>query len=96
MRGNRQRGQRSLRPTVGLDEPCRECGEPIYYNYQGPVAGLCGKCTDGAIRRHPGREMPRTVVVHERGSRAWIWVLVLMALALGAAGGLIVSDFLRL
>lgn len=39
---------RPKRPTVGLDVPCKKCGRPIYYNYKGPVEGVCGRCADGA------------------------------------------------
>ncbi len=44
---------KNKRPTVGLDAPCQKCGRPIYYNYKGPVEGLCGRCADGS--RQPAR-----------------------------------------
>lgn len=40
--------KKPLRPALGLDVPCSQCGRPIYYNYKGPVAGLCGRCSDGS------------------------------------------------
>jgi hypothetical protein len=39
---------------VGLDVPCKKCGRPIYYNYKGPVEGVCGKCSD-VHRKAPSR-----------------------------------------
>ena len=36
---------------LGLDKPCSMCGSAIYYNYKGPIQGICGKCTD-QLRRH--------------------------------------------
>jgi hypothetical protein len=40
---------------VGLDVPCQKCGRPIYYNYKGPVDGLCGRCSDGSRNLPTGR-----------------------------------------
>ena len=32
--------------TVGLDRKCRLCDGAIYFNYRGPVQGVCGRCVD--------------------------------------------------
>jgi hypothetical protein len=40
---------------LGLDKPCSMCGSAIYYNYKGPVQGICGKCTDHLRRRFAPR-----------------------------------------
>ena len=37
--------------TVGLDKPCRVCGQPIHFTYSGPVEGVCGRCVDERKRR---------------------------------------------
>ncbi|MHC4939943.1 MAG: hypothetical protein ACYTHK_13320 [Planctomycetota bacterium] len=36
---------------LGLDKPCSMCGSAIYFNYSGPLEGICGKCTDQLRRR---------------------------------------------
>jgi hypothetical protein len=78
--------KRPLRPTVGLDEPCRQCGDPIYYNYRGPIEGLCGKCTDRQTSQR-SRDMRRMGAVHHRESRFWIVATVILAFACGAVAG---------
>jgi hypothetical protein len=93
-----------LRQTVGLDEPCRQCGDPIYYNYEGPIAGWCGKCTDRARQeqraRHAGRSRR---VADPAGARArpgrrwsggWFWAAVLVAFGLGTLAGFFASQYL--
>jgi hypothetical protein len=79
--------RKTLRPTVGLDEPCRQCGDPIYYNYRGPVEGLCGKCTDHQLSQRAARDMPKMVGRHQRESRFWILATVTLAFACGAVAG---------
>jgi len=91
-----QRHPRTQRPRLGADVPCRQCGEPIYFNYRGPVEGVCGKCTDhlkGTVRS-PGR--PLGPIGAPRGSTAWLWIpfLVLVAFAAGALAGYFAHDFL--
>jgi hypothetical protein len=43
--------------TVGLDKPCKVCGRPVYFNYKGPVEGVCGRCSDR--KRRPSRRRRR-------------------------------------
>lgn len=40
---------------VGLDTPCGMCSGVIYFNYRGPIDGICGKCTDDLRTRLGGR-----------------------------------------
>ena len=36
---------------IGLDRPCPKCGTEVPYSYVSPVSeGLCGKCTDQALK----------------------------------------------
>jgi hypothetical protein len=75
------------RPTVGLDVPCKKCGRPIYYNYKGPVEGLCGRCTDTTKKpaRLP-RNSRRIGFFEGRRSRGWITIVIVLSLACLAAG----------
>ena len=41
---------------LGMDKPCSHCGSPIYFNYSGPLDGICGKCTDVLRRRLAPRQ----------------------------------------
>ena len=52
------------KPKVGLDKPCSQCGQPIYFNYRGPIEGICGRCTDRALaaRKRTVRTESRIVV----------------------------------
>jgi len=73
------------RPVVGLDKPCRQCGRPIYFNYRGPIEGVCGKCTDRALRG--ARRRPRGRVTHlaDRSPRKGLWVFLVLAVIAAAA-----------
>lgn len=44
---------------VGLDKPCTQCGRPVYFNYKGPVPGLCGRCADRSRSRRRKRPLRR-------------------------------------
>lgn len=104
MTGKTKGKPRGLRQTVGLDEPCRQCGEPIYFNYEGPIAGWCGKCTDRARRERKARQGRRGRRVAEpagaraRGARrwsaGWFWAAVLVAFGLGVLVGFYASQHL--
>lgn len=75
------RGQR----TVGLDKPCQMCGRPIYYAYQGPYEGVCGRCTDRMKRKSRRRRRRQTIPVRQKGTSARrALVIVLVALLAGA------------
>ena len=44
------------RRGVGLNRPCPKCGEEVPALFKSPVQeGLCGKCTDEALRRQKPR-----------------------------------------
>ncbi|MHC4223721.1 MAG: hypothetical protein ACYSX0_01760 [Planctomycetota bacterium] len=73
-------GQRA----VGLDKPCSQCGQPIYYNYKGPVEGICGRCTDRALRNRR-IERTRTVVRGGSSGRGTRLLALLVAFLAGAA-----------
>ena len=90
----RHAADRNPRPTVGLDEPCGKCGRPIYFNYQGPVKGICGRCSDGVLAERQAKGPAGVRLVRERVPRAWIWVLVILAFAGGAVVGYLAHDFL--
>jgi hypothetical protein len=96
---NRQRAPK----TVGLDEPCRQCGQPIYFNYEGPIAGWCGKCTDRARQEQKTRHKRKHRAAEPAGlraraprrwSRGWFWGAVLVAFGLGALAGFYASHHL--
>jgi hypothetical protein len=76
----KRKGQRS----VGLDKPCRQCGQPIYYNYQGPVDGICGRCTDRALKKRR-TERTKTVVRDRQVGRGALLLAVVIAFLAGAA-----------
>jgi len=90
-----QRQPRTQRPPLGADVPCRQCGEPIYYNYRGPVEGVCGKCSDGLKRvsRTPSRRL--APVERPRGVHAaWLGAVAVFAFAAGAFAGYLAHTFL--
>jgi hypothetical protein len=77
------------RPVVGLDKPCRKCGQPIYFRYKGPIEGLCGRCTDAHRRAKPLARNSRRIGFFRRGPRTAgstaAFVVVLLCLAAFAA-----------
>lgn len=87
---------KSKRPTVGLDAPCRKCGRPIYYNYKGPVEGLCGRCTDGGSRGKAARFSRSRRIGFFEGRKRWSRIVgtVVLAVAAAAALGYAVLSFL--
>ena len=79
---------------MGLDQPCGSCGQPIYFNYEGPFEGVCGRCTDRMVAKHSGRGKRRTPVIpgsESRGTSSLAWVLVFLA---GAAAGILAGPYL--
>jgi len=86
------RPAKPLRPTVGLDKPCRKCGRPIYYNYKGPVEGLCGRCSDTTRRAPLTFARSRRIGFFHRKGRGFasntLFVLTLLAV-LGILGYLV-------
>jgi hypothetical protein len=81
------RNVKTKRPTVGLDEPCRECGDPIYYNYRGPVEGLCGKCTDRMRKAGHRRKGLRPMGAPGGGGGLRLGLVIVLAFAAGAVAG---------
>lgn len=93
-----QRQPRIQRPPLSADAPCRQCGQPIYFNYRGPVEGVCGKCTDNLkqVVRTPGHRLA-PIEGQGRGIRwAWLGMVGLFAFAAGALAGYLAHDFLPL
>ncbi len=88
------RPTKPLRATVGLDKPCRKCGRPIYFNYKGPVDGLCGRCSDTGKRTPvPFARSRRISFFHRRGRGAasnTLFAVVLLAVV-GILGYLVYS-----
>jgi len=78
---------RNKRPTVGLDVPCRKCGRPIYFNYKGPVEGLCGRCTDGSRKTVRLRSSRRIGFFEGKRSRGWVTIVIVLSIAVVAAAG---------
>jgi hypothetical protein len=81
---------RSKRPTVGLDVPCTKCGRPIYYNYKGPVEGLCGRCSDTTRRPRRPLNSRRIGFFEGKRSRGWITIVIVLSLACLAVGGYLI------
>lgn len=79
--------ERPHQRTVGLDRKCRLCDGTIYFNYHGPVQGVCGRCVDLIRSSGPtftgsmqsGRE-------YRQGRSAWTSIFVfVLGLGAGAA-----------
>ena len=95
MREKETRLPNQAQRTVGLDKPCTQCGRPIYYNYQGPVEGLCGRCADHrqkASSRRSGRT--RTILVDRSRPATKTAVLVVFGILVGAAAMFLVYPHL--
>jgi len=75
---------------VGLDKPCTMCGTTIYFNYQGPLEGVCGNCTDDLRRRLNPRGRSAGAVVQRTRIQGLGWGSVLLAFVAGAAAAVIV------
>ena len=81
MRSRTETGPR----TVGLDKPCRDCGQTIYYGYKGPIEGLCGRCADKRLKSRTHTKT-RTLVRETEGMSAVAHTaLIVLAFAAGAA-----------
>jgi hypothetical protein len=78
--------------TVGLDKPCRSCGRPVYYNYQSPVEGLCGRCADRKPKSS-GKVRIRTTGV-KRPRRTFGSAMMVVAFLCGAAAAILALHFL--
>lgn len=84
------------RRPVGVDRPCRACGRPIYFNYKGPIEGLCGRCTDRELARaRPVSVRRRRSILpgREGVARAALFVAVFLA---GLVAGILLRPYLPL
>lgn len=80
------------RRSVGLDRPCKACGQEIYYNYKGPFEGFCGRCTDRLQNRHKRDGKIRNVAVDRGARRGPGWFVVFLAFVAGAAAMYFLRD----
>ena len=74
---------------IGLDKPCSMCGSAIYFNYSGPLDGICGKCTDRLRHRLGERVQGSTRVRGGSRSGGFGWGSLLLAFVAGAAAAAI-------
>jgi len=81
----------SLPPSrkVGLDKPCTMCGSAIYFNYEGPLEGICGNCTDKLRRQLGPRGRSGGTVVQRTRVTGFGWGSLLLAFLAGAAAATI-------
>jgi len=83
------------RRGLGLDKPCTKCGQEIYFGYDGPFEGLCGRCTDVVVSKK--RRVKRERVLVEKSVRSGPgWIVVFFAFLAGAAAGILAYPFLGL
>ena len=78
---------------LGMDKPCSQCGSPIYFNYSGPLDGICGKCTDVVRRRLAPRQGAQTHGLNgpSKRRRGFGWGAVTLAFMAGAAAATIAA-----
>jgi hypothetical protein len=70
---------------IGLNKPCIKCGAEVPHLFVSPVQpGLCGKCTDEAIKTKKKTSQP---IVREIILEKAHMVRALIFLALGLMGG---------
>ncbi|MFQ5843412.1 MAG: hypothetical protein ACE5JG_00315 [Planctomycetota bacterium] len=71
---------------VGLDQPCRICGQQVYFGYRGPVSGICGRCTD-QLRTHFRGRRSRPAGGGPEGPRRRRWASALLFATGAVCGG---------
>lgn len=78
---------------IGLNKPCIRCGAEVPSVFVSPVQpGLCGKCTDEALRAKKKQSEPRTKEIFlEKAPLLRMTLLLAMGLVLGFALALILS-----
>ena len=77
-----------------MDRACRQCGRTIYFNYRGPIDGICGRCTDRALAKRKGRTRTRTVMVEGRGRGGLTWFVVVLVFLAGIAAAVLFRSYL--
>ncbi len=81
MKSKTETGPRKL----GLDKPCGDCGQPIYFGYKGPIDGICGRCADKRLKSRTRRGKTRTVIRDGSGLGPLAHTaLIVLAFAAGA------------
>ena len=75
---------------LGLDTPCNVCGKAIYFNYQGPLDGICGNCTDHLRRKLAPRGRSGGPVIQKTRTSGFGVGTVILAFVAGAAAAVIV------
>ena len=73
-----------VKPKVGLDKPCSQCGQPIYFNYRGPIEGICGRCTDRALAARKRTVRTQTRVVEKRSVKGALIATLVLGIVIGA------------
>ncbi|MEE8106635.1 MAG: hypothetical protein V3T86_13955 [Planctomycetota bacterium] len=96
-RATQQRPQKAgpktgMKKAVGLDKPCRLCEQTIYFGYDGPVEGICGRCVDLIRGKKAGNSGKARVVVRDRRAKASLSLLFL-AFAVGVVAGILAQPF---
>jgi hypothetical protein len=78
---------------LGMDKPCSQCGSPIYFNYSGPLDGICGKCTDVLRRRLAPRQGAHGHGLSGQSNRrrGFGWISITLAFLAGAAAATIAA-----
>ena len=89
-----ERSPNQAQRTVGLDKACRVCGQTIYYNYQGPIDGLCGRCADRSLTKHRRPGKTKKVYVEGQGQPAKTGLLFFFGVLAGAAAMYIAYPYL--
>jgi len=80
--------------AVGLDRPCSSCGQEIYFNYDGPFEGVCGRCTDKMLAKHKRQGATRTLVVERKGGSGGLWFAFLLVFLAGAVAAILARPYL--
>ncbi len=84
-----------VKPKVGLDKPCSQCGQPIYFNYRGPIEGICGKCTDRALASRKRTVRTQSRVVEKRSVKGPVIATLILGILLGAAALYFLTPFFQ-
>jgi len=91
--GEKDRQKTGMKKAVGLDKPCQLCDQTIYYGYDGPVEGICGRCVDLIRGKRGGNAGKSRVVIRNKTAKASASFLFL-AFAFGVIAGILVQPFL--
>ena len=91
--GEKSREKTGMKKPVGLDKPCQLCEQTIYYGYDGPVEGICGRCVDLIRGKRGGNSGKSRVVIRNKTAKA-SGSFLFLAFAVGVIAGILVQPFL--